>query len=88
LRKALNRDHTKRFQNPHEFLIEIHKLLNNYPDYTKYRSHLHVVHTNGIEYKVHEGLKMVVERSKNGSAWQKRHQHDGTYDSALKLLRQ
>lgn len=87
LRKALHKDHTKRFQNPSEFLIEIHKLINKYPAYTKHKGFLHVVHSKGTEYKVHEGDKVIVEKSNNGSTWQKRHQHDGTFESALKLVR-
>lgn len=89
INKALHKDYRKRFQNPSEFLIEIHNLLRNHPNYSNYEDHLLVTHTNGVEFKLSwdDKEEIVVEKRINASAWRKQNKHDGSFESVLELVR-
>lgn len=89
LNKALHTDYNKRFQNPSEFMTDIHNLLRVFPSYSDHSGCLHIEHDNGIECKIYKDKKenIIVEKRKNGSAWRKQNGHDGSFESALELVR-
>ena len=89
LNKALHKDYQKRFQNPSEFLIEIHDLLRNSPSYTNHSDHLHIANYNGVEHKIYQDSRnnMIVEKRKNGGQWRRQNKHDGSFESALELAK-
>jgi serine/threonine protein kinase len=89
LNKALHPDYSKRFQNPSEFMTYIHNLLRAFPSYSKHSDCLNIEHGDGTECKIYKDKKenIVVERRKNGNTWRKQNGHDGSFESALELVR-
>ncbi|MEP1778868.1 protein kinase [Reichenbachiella sp.] len=89
LNKSLHKDYKMRFQNPSEFLIEIHKLLRAFPSYSHHSDQLLIAHDDGVECKIYNDRKgnIVVEKKKNGGSWRKQNKHDGSFESALQLAK-
>lgn len=89
LNKALHVDYRKRFQNPSEFLIEIHNLMRSFPSYSKQADFLEIVHGDGLEYKIFNDQKgnIVLEKKKMAGNWRKQNKHDGSFESALQLAK-
>jgi serine/threonine protein kinase len=89
LNKALNLRYEKRYQNPSLFLKDVHRLLRSCPEYLYEPDRLIVIHEKGREYQVYKNKKdeVVLEKRISNGLWRKDNSHNGTIESALKIVR-
>ncbi len=89
IKKALNLDYRKRYENTSLFLKEVHNLLRSFPDYKEKTNELSVKHDSGKQYKIYENQKceIVLEKKPLNKDWRKDNSHNGTIESALSIAR-
>ncbi|MET7255041.1 serine/threonine protein kinase [Dyadobacter fermentans] len=89
IKKATHIDHKKRYANPALFLKDVHKLIQNCPDYIDENDGLVVSHENGKCFRIIKKPigEISFEKRMPGKDWRRSNAHNGLLSEALAIAR-
>ncbi|TDE08177.1 serine/threonine protein kinase [Dyadobacter psychrotolerans] len=89
INKATNLDHNKRYANCALFLKDVHKLIQNCPDYINEDGAIQISQGNGKCFRIiqKDTGEISFEKKMPGKDWRKNNNHNGSLSEALAIAR-